>query len=112
MKADYLTFRKATSVAVLGLVLQIAQALALLIYGALRGDSAAFSSSIIVAFGVPVWLSLAIVFDQHRRERIEVLEAEALAQSSAASNSVFDGAGDEFRVAARRLATLYKYFLP
>jgi membrane protease subunit HflK len=112
MKADYLTYRKATSVAVLGLVLQIALAVMLLIYGALKGDSSAISSSIIVGFGVPVWLSLAIVFDQHRRERIEALEAEALSQSPGSSNSVFDGAGDEFRVAARRLAALYKFFLP
>lgn len=112
MKADYLTYRKATSVSVLGLVLQFAQALLLLIYGVLHKDSAVITGAYIVGTGVLVWLGLAIVFDQHRRERIEALEAEALAQTSGASSSVFEGAGDEFKAAGRRLASLYKYFLP
>ncbi|GMV25028.1 MAG: hypothetical protein AMXMBFR58_10590 [Phycisphaerae bacterium] len=111
MKADYLTYRKATSVSVLGLILQIAQTLALVIYGVLNRDLATLSGAIIVGFGVPVWLGLAIVFDQHRRERIEALEAEALAQAPGSSSSVFEG-GDEFRAAGRRLAGLYKFFLP
>ncbi|MBX3391526.1 MAG: hypothetical protein KF787_02650 [Phycisphaeraceae bacterium] len=112
MKADYLTYRKATSVSVLGLVIQTAQALILLIYGVLHRDTVTLSGALIVGFGVPVWLGLSIVFDQHRRERIEALEAEALAQTSGASGSVFDSSGDEFRVASRRLASLYRYFIP
>ncbi len=112
MKADYLTYRKATGVSILGLVLQVVQALVLVVYGVLHADQAAISAAVIVGFGVPVWLGLAVVYDQHRRERIEALEAEALAQSSAGSSSVFDGGGDEFKAAGRRLAGLYKFFLP
>ncbi len=112
MKADYLTYRKATSVCVLGLVLQVVQALVLAIYGLLNKDHATITAGIIVGFGVPVWLGLTIIFDQHRRERIEALEAEALAQAPGASNSVFDSSSEEFRAAARRLAGLYKFFLP
>lgn len=110
MKADYLTYRKATSVSVLGLVLQTIQAVLLLVYGLLHGDSGVISGFFIVVCGVPVWLSLAVVFDQHRRERIEAFEAETLARGG--GSSVFDAGGDEFRAANRRLAVLYKFFLP
>ncbi|MCC6425259.1 MAG: hypothetical protein IT435_00425 [Phycisphaerales bacterium] len=112
MKADYLTYRKATGVSILGLVLQTAQAVILLIYGILNRDQAAMTGGVIIGFGIPVWLGLAIVFDQHRRERLEAFEAEAIAASSGASNSVFDTGGEEFKVAARRLAGLHKFFLP
>lgn len=112
MKGDYLSYRRATGVSLLGLVIQAAQTLVLLAYAVLNRDSAATSAAIVVAVGIPIWLTLAILFDQHRRERVEALEAEALSASPSASSSVFESGGDEFRSAARRLAGLYKVFVP
>jgi regulator of protease activity HflC (stomatin/prohibitin superfamily) len=61
--------------------------------------------------GLPVWLVLAVVFDQHRRERIEAIEAESFAASEAAQSSVFDQ-GEDMRVAAKRLKFMYKVLIP
>src|SRR5690606_3210766 len=51
-------------------------------------------------------------FDQHRRERIEAMEAESFAASDAASSSVFEESPDDLRVAAKRLRAMHKWFLP
>lgn len=112
MKADYLTYRQATGVSLLGMVIQGVLAAGLLIYAILGRDHTAMTLAGYSAWGIVIWLALAIVYDQHRRERIESLEAEALASSPMAGTSVFDGKGDEFRPAQRRLMGLYRYFLP
>jgi len=110
MRADYLTFRRATNLSLLGLVIQLVISILLLVFASLTANHAAMSAAISIALGIPMWLGLAIVYDQHRRERIEAIEAEALAGAQQAS--AFEGTGDEFKVAARRLAAMYKFFLP
>lgn len=112
MRADYLSYRRATSVSVLGLVLQAFMMAATLIYGLLSNDHSGVTASGFIGIGMIAWLALAIVFDQHRRERIEAMEAETLASDPTAGSSVFEARGDEFKVAARRLAGLYKVFVP
>lgn len=111
MKSDYLTYRRAASVSVFGHALQVLLAVALLIFGILTKDHAAQSAAVFAGFAAIAWLALAIVYDQHRRERIEAMEAESLAAAQV-SGSVFDSGGEEFRVAARRLNGLYRIFLP
>lgn len=111
MKVDYLSYRVAAGRAVLGLVIQSALAGVLLIYAILAGDSSGVTAAIYGALGLVGWLALAIVFDQHRRERIEAMEAETLATAEGAG-SVFESGGDEFRVARNRLSSMYKWFLP
>ncbi|MGQ0626674.1 MAG: SPFH domain-containing protein [Phycisphaerales bacterium] len=111
MKADYLAYAKAARVALLGLVVQVVLGLALLLYGILGRDDAAQSSGFLVLIVAGVWLALAIVFDQHRRERVESMEADTLAASAGAS-SVFESSAEEMRVAARRLAWMHRIMLP
>lgn len=110
MRADYLTFRRATNLSLLGMVIQLVIAILLLVFSSLTGNHAALTASLSIALGVPMWLALAIVYDQHRRERIEAIEAEALA--GAQQSSAFEGTGEEFKVAARRLNMMYRFFLP
>jgi regulator of protease activity HflC (stomatin/prohibitin superfamily) len=112
MKADFQSYAQASSRCLWGLLLQFFMGLGLLIYSIYAGDLAARSASAFVFVGVPVWLLLLIVFDQHRRERIEALESESLAASDAAGSSVFEHAGEELRVAARRLHSMHKLVLP
>lgn len=120
MQPDYLSHKRAVAVSLLGLVLQLAMAAALLIYGnPLSGnDPPAFTAAFFTLVGVVAWLALLIVSDQHRRERLEAMEAEALSASGAAGSSVFDSgaaaasSGGEFRVAYRRLMGLYRWFYP
>ena len=95
----------------IGLVIQLAMAVVLLIYGYLFRDVAALTASGLAGTGVVVWLSLAIVFDQHRRERVEALEADTLA-GDATSASVFDDSSGDLRVAGKRLDSIHRFFIP
>lgn len=112
MKADFQTYRRATSTAILGLAIQAGLAVILFIYAYMSRDHAAMSAAIYAAIGLPAWVVLIILFDQHRRERVEAFEAESISSSEIGSSSVFDDSGDELRVAARRLRSLYKIFVP
>jgi modulator of FtsH protease HflK len=110
MKADHLSFKRASSVSMLGLAIQIAVTLVLLLFGIYGRDNAAFSASFFSMIGVLVWLVLLLLFDQHRRERLEALEAEAMAEE--ASTSVFEEGATDLRIAARRLQTWYRFVIP
>jgi regulator of protease activity HflC (stomatin/prohibitin superfamily) len=111
MKGDYLTYRRGTSVSLLGLLLQAGMAVGVLIYGRVAGDHAAITLSIFMGVGLIVWLGLALFYDQQRRERIEAMEAEALAVETGAS-SAFESGAEDLRVAARRVQTIQKWVLP
>lgn len=111
-KGDYLTYRKAASTSIVGLVIQLILTLTVFFYARFAGDVAAGVASIFLLSGVLVWGVLLLVFDQHRRERIEAMEAEQLAVSGAAAASAFENTGDELRVAARRLGNIYKWVVP
>jgi modulator of FtsH protease HflK len=112
MKADYLSYQRATNRTLLGLVIQLALSLVLLLYGIYGSDHAAITAAGFVFLGVPVWLTLAIIYDLHRRERIEAVEAESFAASDAATSSVFEEHEGEHRIAARRLKLMYKVLIP
>jgi modulator of FtsH protease HflK len=111
MRADYLSFARATSRSLLGLAIQFVLGLVLLGCGLWVKDASAMTAAGFVLLGVPVWLTLAILYDQHRRERIEAIEAESFAASDAATSSVFDQ-GEELRVAHKRLRAMYRFFVP
>jgi regulator of protease activity HflC (stomatin/prohibitin superfamily) len=112
MKADFRTYARAAGISLLGLGIQIALGLALLIYGSIAGDRAAVFGSVVVLILSAVWLVLAIVLDQHRRERIEEMEAQSLDAVAARESSVFGTVGDELRVQAKRLAWMHSFLLP
>lgn len=112
MKADYLSFKRAVSVSLIGLAFQLAMGLPLLAYGIIYRDHAAISGALLVLALSPVWLMLAIVFDQHRRERIEALENEALDETGAREASVFSEAATDLRVQHNRLLWMHRILLP
>ena len=112
MKADYLSYQHATQRSLLGLAIQLGLGLVLLVFSIYAGDHAAGTAAFYMLLGVPLWLALAVVFDQHRRERIEAVEAEAFAASDAAASSVFESQADELRVAHKRLRWMYRFFIP
>lgn len=111
MNADHQSYQRASGVSLLGLVFQAAFAVALLVYGLFTRDQAAVSAGWAVMIGVPAWLGLALVFHQHRLERLEALESEAYARSSAAQASVFEDAATE-QIQGRKLAWMHRWFLP
>jgi len=112
MSSDPNVFKRATVVSVIGLSIQAAMALTLLIYALIGRDHAAVSAAIYLALGVPVWFGLALVFHQHRLAAIEEAEEEMLLAGGAAEASVFQEAAGELRVAARKVAWMHRVLLP
>ncbi|MEM7754716.1 MAG: SPFH domain-containing protein [Planctomycetota bacterium] len=111
MQGDVINYGRATSVGVLGAVIQTLLTVGFAVYAAYSGgDHAAWTTTVYVGMGIPVWLSLVLLYDQHRRERLEAIEAERMASDP--MGSAFDQAGEDLRVAARRLAGIQKYVLP
>ncbi len=94
----------------LGFAIQLVFTLMLLFFGLYAKNHTAVSAAMFSLVGVFVWLSLILLFDQHRRERLEAQEAEAMAAE--AQSSVFEESASELRVAARRLQTWYRFVLP
>ncbi len=112
MRSDEIAFKRATSVSLIGAGFQAAVTVALLLYGVFGQDKAALAATFYALLGLPVWIVLALLYQQHRLERAEAAEAEMYARSSAAQASVFEGAADDLRVAARRLAWMHRWMTP
>ncbi len=111
-KGDYLAYRKASSISLVGLVLQLLLTVIVFFYSRVSNDLAAGAASIFLATGLIAWGLLLLIFDQHRRERMEAMEADQLAASGASAASAFESVGDELQVAARRLAFIYRWVMP
>lgn len=112
MRIDHHAYQRGTQVAGFGFLLQFVIGLTLLIFSWVTADTTLFFASGYVLLGTLVWLSLVVVFHQHKLERLEALEEDELAAARAGTSSIFDAAADEARVAARRLALMYKWLLP
>lgn len=112
MNIDHLTYKRATSVSVFGLIAQFILGVALLVYGNLAGDTAAITGSLAILLGVPIWLALALVFNQHKLERLEAMERDSLSGAAAADASVFEGIADDQSVQRGRLEWMHRWFLP
>ena len=112
MRTDHLTFRRATSISLIGLSLQLVFALALLLYTIFAVDWSALTASIYIGCGVIIWLGLALAFHQHKLERLEAVEAEAFSAAGGEQSSVFESAGEDLRVQSRRLAWMHRVLLP
>lgn len=109
MKGDAQSYGRAARVSILGLILQVLCTLSLAVYAAFAGgDHAAVTASMYVGVGVLVWIPLIVLFDLHRRERLESIEIDRLAQE--ASTGVFEQS--EQPRAARTLEAMQKYALP
>lgn len=111
MRGDFHKFKRAAGLCVIGAVLQAAMALSMLIYAFLARDATGKSAALFIGLGVVAWVVLAIVFDQHRRERLEEMEAQSVTADRTGS-SVFEARPEEFNVAARRLASMYRVLIP
>lgn len=112
MKGDHRSFARAAATSLLGLFIQVVLGLALLIYSYLGVDHAARTAGTHVLICSAVWLMLAVIFDQHRRERIEAMEAESLDATAARESSVFGTMSDDLRVNAKRLAWMHRIMVP
>ncbi len=111
MRVDHHAYRRATRVAGFGLMVQVAIALVLLVFGILFPDTVFRFAAYYVFGGVLVWLSLVVIFYQHTQERLEALEEDELAAARTGTGSVFDSSGGG-NVAARRLKLMHVWLMP
>jgi membrane protease subunit HflK len=112
MKTDPLAYKRAASVSLIGLAIQVVISIVLLVYAVLGRDQIAATFFYYNLLGIPVWIGLALVFHQHRLERLEAAEQDLYLSSSTAQASVFEDAATEFKVAASRLAWMHRILLP
>jgi len=113
MRTDHFAYQQATRVASFGLLIQAVLGLLLLVFGIVWDDTTFVLAAAYVLLGTVAWTALTIVFNHHRLERIETLEADQIA-AGRDSESVFKEDEDETnaRVAARRLELMHTWMLP
>lgn len=112
MSGDFNTYKRAATHSILGLIFQGVFGIGLLVYGLVGREPTAVTGAIFALVGIVPWIVLLILYDQHRRERIEAMEAEAFAATDAATSSVFDEAEGGLRVAGRRLKLVRTVAVP
>ena len=112
MRVDHHAYRKATAVAGFGFLLQGAMALVLLIFAWLSEDTVFRFAAAYFFGGLFVWLSLIAVFNQHRQERLDSLEADELMAAKADTGSVFQSGREQEGPSARRLRLMHKWLMP
>ena len=112
MNNDELTYRRGTTAALAGLAVQVVLCVATGLIGAWAQSPAIQAATWHIAGGIPIWIILAIIYQQHRVERTESLAAEKLATQDATSAAIFGETSDELQLARNRLDRLYAYGLP
>lgn len=112
MSQDQQTYSRATTAALIGLAAQLVITVIVAILGVYAQSMALTAATWYLVGGLPIWLAIWVLFNQHRLERIEALEAQQLADSDARSAALFDEAGNQLAQSRRRLETLYKWGLP
>jgi membrane protease subunit HflK len=109
---DALVFRRAVTAAMSGLVIQLVLLVATGLT-ALWGDTQAlYAAAWHMLGGLPIWIVLALVYQQHESERVQRLAAEKLEQGGKSTAAIFGNLGDDLDAARGRLERLYRYGLP
>ena len=111
MKQDQETYVRARNASLIGLIIQLLLSVGVAILGLWTKSPAIEALSWYLFIGLPVWLVLMLIYNQHRLERIETLENERIAGSDAAASAIFNAAADELDIARRRLDNLHKWGL-
>ena len=112
MSQDQQTYQRAVSASLLGLVIQLVVS-ALLLIMSLWMQSALITVVTFYSFGgVVLWITLTVLHQQHKLERIEALEANELAQRHGTDSSIFSTSAEDLSIARRRLERLQKWALP
>lgn len=111
MTDDQQTYNRATAAALLGLATQLVFAIIVAGLGLYSQSSAMHAGAWYLFGGLPIWVALWMLYNQHRLEREEALEAEQLAQEDARAAALFDEAGHNLATARKRLEGFYKWGL-
>lgn len=106
--------KRARNVSIVGLMLQLALALSLLLVYSINHSAATYAAARLTFGGIFIWLALWMLYQQRRRVAEESLETERLKQQrdSAGTESIFDLEEEDFLVARRRLQWMHRWLLP
>jgi regulator of protease activity HflC (stomatin/prohibitin superfamily) len=108
---DTLVYRRAMTAAMAGLGIQIALVIATALTGLWADSQAVYAAAWHMLGGLPIWIVLLLVYQQHESERSQRLAAAKLTESTKAA-TIFDSLGDDLDAAKARLDRLYRYGLP
>lgn len=108
MAQDPQTYRRAANAALFGLIVQVVLTVVMALAGLAIQSPALYAATWHLAGGLPIWIILLVLFNQHRLERAEALESEQLARSDTQNTALFDEAADDLRIARRRLNGIYR----
>jgi len=111
MSHDQETYRRACNAVLLGLGTQLALSVLTALTGLYAGAVGINALFWYYLGGLPIWIILWLLYNQHRLERVEALETEQLAADDARAAALFEEAGQQLRIAQKRLDNLYKYGL-
>ncbi|MCC7147388.1 MAG: protease modulator HflK [Phycisphaeraceae bacterium] len=105
------TYQRAVVAALIGLLIQVGLLLASALVGLWSQSPAVYAVVWHILGGLPIWVVLLLIYQQHRLERAETLEAEQLAGTDVQGAAIFQEAADELGLARRRLERLYGWGL-
>ncbi len=108
---EQLTYRRGTTAAIAGLVIQVVLTLAMALAGLWTESPAVQSATWHMLGGLPIWIVLALVYGQYEAERRESLASERLAAQDAASAALFGDQSDELQRSRSRLSNLLSWGL-
>ncbi|MEO0965041.1 MAG: SPFH domain-containing protein [Planctomycetota bacterium] len=106
MSLDQRAYQRAASAALVGLFAQLLLAVVIGLAGLYAQSAAIHAATWHAIGGIPIWFVLWALFQAHGQERREALEAEQLAADDAQAAALFDEAGQNLRLAKRRLDSL------
>lgn len=109
MSHDQETYRRASNAALIGLATQVVLSILVSLTGLYAGAAGVNAIAWYFIGGLPIWVILWLIYNQHRLERVEALETEQLAAEDARTAALFEEAGQQLQIAQKRLDRLYKY---
>ncbi len=112
MRNDHSAYQLATRVSLGGFGLQLVMGVALLAAGLHFKDYTTVSAAYYALTGLLVWITLTLLFTQHRLERLEALEAQRLSEGGASATAIFETNDADLMVAAARLKWMHRWLLP
>lgn len=112
MSNDQLTYRRGTTAAIVGLVIQFGLTVATALVGLWTESPAIQAATWHMLGGLPIWIVLALIYSQYETERRETLASEKLSTQDATSAVLFGDLSDELQRARQRLTNLLGYGLP
>lgn len=108
---DALVFRRAVTAAISGLVIQVVLLAATGLTGLWCDSQAVYAAAWHMLGGIPIWIVLGLIYQQHEAERIQRLAADQLADKTKAA-AIFGTLSDDLDAARARLDRLLRIGLP